>query len=51
MYMYIIGNKFYSILCNDNAIFSDRAIFTFPTVAVSDHVNLSAAKHWRFMPN
>ena len=30
--------------CNNNAIFSDRAIFTFPTVAVqyASHVNLNA---------
>ena len=28
--------------CNNNAMFSDSAIFTFPTVA-----NLAAAKTWR----
>ena len=33
--------------CNNNAIFSDRAIFKFPAV----YVNLAAAKHWQFMPN
>ena len=33
--------------CNNNAIFSDRAIFKLPAV----HVNLAAAKHWQIMPN
>ena len=39
--------------CNNNAIFSDRAIFKFPTVyvACAGHVNLAAATHWQFMPN
>ena len=36
--------------CNNNAIFSDRAIFTFPTVAVFTNVNLNAAKHCRWLP-
>ena len=33
--------------CNNNAIFSDRAIFKFPAV----YVHLAAAKPWQFMPN
>ena len=32
--------------CNNNAIFSDRAIFKFPAV----YANLAAAKPWQFMP-
>ena len=34
--------------CNNNAIFSDRAFFTFPTVVIT--VKLATAKHWRWMP-
>ena len=39
--------------CNNNAIFSDRAIFKFPAVYVLyvGHVNLAVVKHWQFMPN
>ena len=33
--------------CNNDAIFSDRAIFTFPTAHVFGHVKLAAAKPWR----
>ena len=36
--------------CNNNAIFSDRAIFTFPVVVIC-RPRLTASKHWRFMPN
>ena len=36
--------------CNKNAIFSDRAIVTFPTVAVCrPQVKLAAAKHWQWV--
>ena len=37
--------------CNNNAIFTDRAIFKFPAVHVCRNVNLVAAKPWQFMPN
>ena len=38
--------------CNNNAIFSDRAIFKFPAVYVyAGTVNLAAAKPSQFMPN
>ena len=38
--------------CNNNAIFSGRAIFNFPAVVVdyAGRVYLTASKHWRFMP-
>ena len=32
--------------CNNNAIFSDRVIFTVHTVTYFDHVNLAAKKPW-----
>ena len=39
--------------CNNNAIFSNRAILKFPVVYVgyAGHANLAAAKPWQFMPN
>ena len=39
--------------CNNNAIFSDRAIVfsSFLPSTYAGHVNLAAAKHWQFMPN
>ena len=33
--------------CNNNAIFSDRAIFKFPAV----YVNLATTKPWQFIPD
>ena len=35
--------------CNNNAIFSDRAMFTFPASSYAGHVNLAGAKHCQFM--
>ena len=38
--------------CNNNAIFSDRPIFSsFLQSTYAGHVNLAPAKHWQFMPN
>ena len=39
-------------LCNNNAIFSDRAIFKcFLPSTYAGHINLAAGKHWQFIPN
>ena len=36
--------------CNNNAIFSGRAILCFLPSSSAGHINMVVLKHWRFMP-